>query len=279
MKPPEGFPKFTQPEWPSINQSGSLVPVKAFATIIFFVIRVFAVALAVLLIRSKRNTKQPFVPRLIGVEGFMDAGTVETYLWGSNHGNLRDVSLQSNSDTVSTRSETLSAQQAEDSFSFTLIDTHLLTLTHLQCNTPPLAMFVCGQEREMHRAMLCSYDSKAQTYHRQPNLRTSRRQLEGMRLMNLVSVSLAPHPTTPGVAESPLPNGLQPDIPNTSNHGSQPPVMNRAGRRKTEFLFLVICFVSIPTPPVYDFECIRILGMYRMSSPRHMDLGVVARRV
>ncbi|KAF4484942.1 hypothetical protein CGGC5_v007147 [Colletotrichum fructicola Nara gc5] len=141
MKPPEGFPKFPHPDWPPIDRSGSLVPVKAFATIIFSAIGVFALVLPVLLIRSKRNTKQPFVPRLIGVEGFMDAGTVETYLWGSSHGNLRDVSLQSYSDTVSTPSETLPAQQAEDSFSFTLIDTHLLTVTHLQCNTPPLAMF------------------------------------------------------------------------------------------------------------------------------------------
>ncbi|KAF4907123.1 hypothetical protein CGCF415_v007538 [Colletotrichum fructicola] len=142
IKPPEGFPKFPHPDWPPIDRSGSLVPVKAFATIIFSAIGVFALALPVLLIRSKRNTKQPFVPRLIGVEGFMDAGTVETYLWGSNHGNLRDVSLQSYSDTVNTPSETLPAQPAEDSFSFTLIDTHLLTVTHLQCSTPPLAMFL-----------------------------------------------------------------------------------------------------------------------------------------
>ncbi|KAF5498328.1 hypothetical protein CGCF413_v006445 [Colletotrichum fructicola] len=254
IKPPEGFPKFPHPDWPPIDRSGSLVPVKAFATIIFSAIGVFALALPVLLIRSKRNTKQPFVPRLIGVEGFMDAGTVETYLWGSNHGNLRDVSLQSYSDTVNTPSETLPAQPAEDSFSFTLIDTHLLTVTHLQCSTPPLAMFVCGQEREMHRAMLCSYDPKAQTYHRQANLRTSRRQLEGMRLMDQVSVSLAPHPTITGVAESPLPDGLQPDISNTSNHGRQSPVVERTSRRKTEFLFLVICLLSVNIFRPYDFN-------------------------
>lgn len=260
MKPPEGFPTFPHPDWPPVDRSGSLVPVKAFATIMISVIGVFAFALPALLIGSKRNTKQPFVPRLVGVEGFMNAGTVETYLWGSNHGNLRDVSLQSYSDTVSTPSEILPAHQADGSFSFTLIDTHLLTVTHLQCDTPPLAMFVCGQEREMHRAMLCSYDPKAQTYHRQANLRTSRRQLEGMRLMDQVSVSLAPHPTTPGVAGSPPPDGLQPDISNTSNQGSQSPVMDRPGRWKTELLFLVICLVSTLPPLVYDFNCYSHVG-------------------
>ncbi|KAK2759581.1 hypothetical protein CKAH01_16657 [Colletotrichum kahawae] len=169
---------------------------------VILLIGAFALVLPVMLIRSRRQAKRPFIPRLIGIEGLMDAGTVETYMWGSNHGNLTDVTSQAYTDDLERAPENQSTPQPENSFLFTLVDTHVLTVSHVRCTTPPLAMFVCGQENEMHRTMLCSYDWKTQTYHRQAVLRSHRRKLDEMRLNDRIRFSLASHPTAPRDSET-----------------------------------------------------------------------------
>ncbi|OHF02556.1 hypothetical protein CORC01_02251 [Colletotrichum orchidophilum] len=127
---------------------------------IFFIYRMllglFILHLPIAIIKSRRHFRQPTVPRLIGIEGFVDAGTIEKYLWGFNHGNVKDDTPRAYTDSSENGPRTPNLSSPRGEFTFTLVDTHTFRVVHLECSMPPVAMFVCGEENDMHRAMLCS---------------------------------------------------------------------------------------------------------------------------
>ncbi|CEJ91714.1 hypothetical protein VHEMI07407 [[Torrubiella] hemipterigena] len=129
---------------------------------------------------------------LVGIEGHVDAATVEKHLWGYNHGRLTQVESAPrgkyrDSDSAEGEQEASSSQQpaavrrCAEEFRFTLVDTHMMTVTHITTRKPPVALFVVGSERNYHRAILCSYDWRDNTYERETALRVEARMLDYMR--------------------------------------------------------------------------------------------------
>jgi hypothetical protein len=232
-----------------------------------YVMGVMALLTPIALIVSRASPKQPFKARLIGIEGTVDAGTVERHLWGYNHGNLVDTTPLSYRDTPDelVRDSRPSQQlltgppREEDDFIFTLVDTHLMTVTHCRSSLPPTAMLICGQEAGRQRTLLCSYDWRTQTFHRQTVLRVVRQGgVDQMHRVDRIRFSLAAQPR----ARKGLDDGQQMQLGGTggdlplSAGPQQPqyaaatmvlaPTSGRSWRTwKRELLFLAICLVSI----------------------------------
>lgn len=239
------------------NASGRRGPTDALAIILgsgLSVMAILALVTPVTLIASRGKPKQPFKARLIGIEGTVDAGTAERHLWGYNHGNLVDTTPSFYRDVDGSQESTTSPQlqSPENDFTFTLIDTYLMTVTHCRSSLPPTAMLVCGQEAGMQRTLLCSYDWRTQTFHRQAVLRVKRQGLEQLHRVDRIRFSLAAHPDTnhDGTrgGNNALPTGPdneQPPSAMTTTLGRS--AHNRRGwrTRKRELLFLAICLVRI----------------------------------
>lgn len=213
----------------------------------------FAMLAPVLLISTRNRAKTPFKSRLIGIEGTVDTAWVERHIWGFNHGILTDTTPQSYRDYDGPgRYTTPPTGQGE--FSFTLVDTHMLTLVHIQCSLPPVAMFVCGQENERHRALLCSYDCRTQTFHRQTVLRVSRRDLGQMHRIDGVRFAIASHPTgdctnnNGNLAANPR-LGTEASSVQTMHIDQKAPKHVFRGWR-TELLFFWICIVSVSSASI-----------------------------
>lgn len=207
---------------------------------------ILAALAPVVLITSRTSPKQPFKARLIGIEGTVDGGTIEKHLWGFNHGNLVDTTPSSYSDADEPhRSSSLPLSPGENESSFTLVDTYLMTVTHFRCSLPPTAMLIFGQEAGMQRAILCSYNWRTQTFHRQTVLRVNRQGLDQMHRVDRIPFSLAPHPEFDGALNNGVPLGLeQQQSSMTAPTGKAVP--NRGWRTwKTEFFFFAICLVRI----------------------------------
>ncbi|KAF6817455.1 hypothetical protein CSOJ01_02377 [Colletotrichum sojae] len=123
----------------------------------------FALVAPAMLLKTRTRARQPpkANSRLVGIEGLVDAGTVEKHLWGFNHGNLTD-------DTAFSYGQPLSADGGRF---FTLLDTARMTVTHFQSSDPPIAMLLAEKEGGRWRALLCSYNHKTHTFHREQVLR------------------------------------------------------------------------------------------------------------
>lgn len=208
---------------------------------------IMAVLAPIALIATRGEPKQPFNGRLIGIEGTVDAGTVEEHLWGYNHGNLVvDTTPSSYRDAdESQESRPLRIPSKEDEFIFTLVDTYLMTVTHYRSSLPPTAMLICGQEAGMQRTLLCSYDWRTQTFHRQAVLRVVRQGFDQMHRVERIRFSLAAHPNTnpDGRQSNGLPVGPEQQQP-AAITTALTPVSKRNWRTwKQEILFLAICLV------------------------------------
>lgn len=126
-----------------------------------------------------REPKTRTKARLIGIEGFVGAGQVERYLYGYNFGRLTQTSntpLYRDAD-----GQPLCEGPQQGGLAFTLVDTHSLTVSHFRAFRAPVAMFVCGQEGGMQRALLCSYNAETDTYCRETVLKVRNKVLEQMR--------------------------------------------------------------------------------------------------
>ncbi|KAI1777554.1 hypothetical protein F4818DRAFT_317572 [Hypoxylon cercidicola] len=220
-----------------------------------FALGLFAVLAPVLMISTQTRAKKPLKSRLIGIEGVVDTAWVEKHIWGFNHGILTDTTPQSyRDDDDPGRYTTQPTGQGE--FSFTLVDTHMMTLVHIHCNLPPVAMFICGQENERHRALLCSYDWRTQTFHRQTVLRVGRRDLSQMHQIDRIRFALASPPNYDLTNNSGnLAASLQP-----GTEASSVPTMDidqKATRHvfrgwRTELLFFWMCIIVLDElEPVY----------------------------
>ncbi|KAK2014492.1 hypothetical protein LZ32DRAFT_637081 [Colletotrichum eremochloae] len=212
----------------------------------------------VVLIVSRCQPQPPQKSRLIGLEGMMTASKVAEYLWGFDHGELTTVTYLSYSDNVDSRqSIPLPHRFPRQENVFTLVDTKMMTVTHFHCNRPPVAMFVCGSEGGAQRSLLCSYDWRTQTFHRQTVLRVARQGLDQLHLIDGVQVSLAPHPDASinlpedggnSIPRSPSPQfginelGVRVEEPDWKLRSPQ----GVCRSWKTELLFLALCLVSLP---------------------------------
>ncbi|KAF6789326.1 hypothetical protein CSOJ01_14832 [Colletotrichum sojae] len=121
-----------------------------------------ALSAPVVLLATRTCARRPFKSRLVGIEGVVDAGVLEKYLWGFDHGNLTETTAQSYRE-----SDEMQQESAETRRDFTLLDTHLMTVTHFRSHVPPTAMFVVGEEAGKQRALLCSYNHRTETFHRE----------------------------------------------------------------------------------------------------------------
>ncbi|KAK1856216.1 hypothetical protein CCHR01_01128 [Colletotrichum chrysophilum] len=160
---------------------------------------IFALVAPVMLLRTRTRIRVPATPRLIGIEGFVDLSTLEKHLWGLNHGNLTDSTPLSYQDIGMGQMQSISDEELH---SFTLLDTHLMTVTRFRSSVPPVAMFVVGEEGEKHRTLLCSYDHITQTFHREEVLRCDRRELKKESKLSGVRLSLASQPRRTDVLQS-----------------------------------------------------------------------------
>jgi len=130
-----------------------------------------------------------------GIEGCADIGEVEKCLFGGNHNRLK---WSTNGSMLSrhrlgrvhnqTVHECLPQEPAAASWSkakfdhernlrggierlYTLIDTYSMEATLFWAEVPPTAVFICGSEGGMKRAMLCSFDWKTNSFVRETVVR------------------------------------------------------------------------------------------------------------
>lgn len=202
-----------------------------------------------LLIFNVTATPKSPKARLIGIEGTVNSGTIERYLWGFNWGRLTTVNLV---EDVMTATEI--PDGPEPRHAFTLVDTEELVITHFRCSKPPTAMFIGGHERSMNRALLCSYDWKTQTFHREKVLRVGSRVLDLMRPVDRIRLKLCSSfdtidtlnysSTAEATAEQ---EPLDPDVEAGKSHLSSFQVsatqIARSSRWKIRTIFLLVIFV------------------------------------
>lgn len=125
---------------------------------------------------------------LVGIEGHVDAAAVEKHLWGFNHGRLAQAEsapggggTYSDSDNASASQQPAAvAHRCAEEFKFTLVDTRMMTITHITARRPPVALFIVGSERDHQRAILCSYDWRDNTFERETVLRVEGKMLDYM---------------------------------------------------------------------------------------------------
>jgi len=80
---------------------------------------------------------------------------------------------------------------------FTLIDTYTLTVTTFRAVHPPSVVLVCGREGGAQRALLCSYNYRTQTFHRETVLRMQTEVLDRMARISRFRFSMESQPLSP----------------------------------------------------------------------------------
>lgn len=115
------------------------------------VLATFAISWVV--VRHPANA-QDMHPRFLGIEGHVSSGLVERYPFGSSRGRLVEVSSVSSpryQDTPAT--DSTHSDQME--IGFTVVDTYTMTITRFTAARLPVAVIICGKDREMQRAPCC----------------------------------------------------------------------------------------------------------------------------
>jgi hypothetical protein len=130
-----------------------------------------------------------------GIEGCADIGKVEKCLFGCNHHRLKWSTngsilsrhhlgrLHNENGRECLPEEPAAASWNRDDFKreraarggkerlYTLIDTYSMEATLFWAEVPPTAVFICGSEGGMKRAMLCSFDWKTNSFVRETVVR------------------------------------------------------------------------------------------------------------
>ena len=130
-----------------------------------------------------------------GIEGCADIGKVEKCLFGGNHHRLKWSTngsmlsrhhlgrLHNENGRECLPQEPEAAQWTRNRFEeeraarggierlYTLIDTYSMEATLVWAEVPPTAVFICGSEGGMKRAMLCSFDWKTNSFVRETVVR------------------------------------------------------------------------------------------------------------
>jgi hypothetical protein len=151
---------------------------------------------------------------LLGLEGVADIVWLEQQLFGICQGRLKwaaNGSTQSRhhpkTDAEHLNDECEAMQPSEDAMPvdsnrddlppdhlFTLVDTYSMTAMVIRAVHPPSVALVCGQEGGMQRVLLCSYDYRTQTFHRETVVRMPTKVLDRMDRVNKFRFSMTNMP-------------------------------------------------------------------------------------
>jgi hypothetical protein len=151
---------------------------------------------------------------LLGLEGVADIVWLEQQLFGICQGRLKwaaNGSTQSRhhpkTDAEHLSDECEAMQPSEDAMPvdsnrddlppdhlFTLVDTYSMTAMVIRAVHPPSVALVCGQEGGMQRVLLCSYDYRTQTFHRETVVRMPTKVLDRMDRVNKFRFSMTNMP-------------------------------------------------------------------------------------
>ncbi|KAJ3493073.1 hypothetical protein NLG97_g4970 [Lecanicillium saksenae] len=175
---------------------------------------------------------------LVGIEGHVDAATIERHLWGFNHGRLSQTQLCSADyqDDEPNAGATLQGPKSQvEQPKFTLIDTHMMTVTHISTRKPPVAVFAVGSENGMQRVLLCSYDWRDDTFERETVLRVETPMLDQMKRIGKFRLRLQP-----------LEDDYVPAA-RAAIKAEDKLTSDSIPTWKLEFLFLIIVFLGIQT--------------------------------
>jgi hypothetical protein len=184
--------------------------------------------------------------RIMGLEGKVDAASLERHLWGFNWGRLKTVAL----DADEANTAACAPGIVGDERIFTLVDTYELTVTYFRSKAPPTALFIAGHEGGHVRGILCSFDWKSNTFHREKVLRLGSRAYDMMRPVDRIRLSMtrrlpASQPVLETVAEPVLSPLVDVEAANISSRSAPSTVPNS---KHTSFtgrgLFLFIMLVS-----------------------------------
>jgi hypothetical protein len=146
---------------------------------------------------------------LLGLEGVADIEWLEQQLFGISQGRLK---WATNGSTQSRHRQKSTGEYIEDECEatepsldplpqtrddlppdhlFTIVDTYAMTAMVIRAVHPPSVALVCGQEGGMRRALLCSYDYKTQTFHRETVVRMPTKVLDRMDRVNKFRFSMS----------------------------------------------------------------------------------------
>ncbi|KAK7542641.1 uncharacterized protein J3D65DRAFT_664993 [Phyllosticta citribraziliensis] len=149
--------------------------------------------------------------RLVGVEGRIDLGIVESYLFGFNQGRLKwdkngssldfdDLGRPRWGSLERGKGET-AGKNGPDQYGmrlFTLIDTFTMKATPFRARRPPTTLIICGQQGGMQRALLCSYNHRNRTFSRETVIRLSTLVLDRIARIDRFSLALRRQGDGPG---------------------------------------------------------------------------------
>lgn len=139
-------------------------------------------------------------PGFYGFEGYMPVEEIERYIFGFTRGILTwsphassPLSVRKHTgdgwiipqdpcDDPDTKKKVSSACEAGpgDMRVFTLVDTYSMTVTLFEARRPPEALFLCGSEGGMQRALACSFEWTTLTFYKETVLRLETRVLSRM---------------------------------------------------------------------------------------------------
>ncbi|KAI0015294.1 hypothetical protein F4780DRAFT_773650 [Xylariomycetidae sp. FL0641] len=123
------------------------------------------------------NTQALFV----GFEGEIDIGVTEQLLFGFNNGaSQARVGLPSRESKANQNASPAEPSRNEPGSLFTIVNTYCMTATAISVRRPPTVVLVCGQEGGMHRAVLCSYDWRRDSFARETVIRVKTKDLDRM---------------------------------------------------------------------------------------------------
>lgn len=146
---------------------------------------------------------------LLGLEGVADIEWLEQQLFGISQGRLK---WAANGSTQSRHAQKNTGDYLEDECEakepsleplpqtrddlppdhlFTIVDTYAMTAMVIRAVHPPSVALVCGQEGGMRRTLLCSYDYKTQTFHRETVVRMPTKVLDRMDRVNKFRFSMS----------------------------------------------------------------------------------------
>lgn len=176
---------YSQQPGPQRDQLSSLatlgIEIVIFACSLALVVALFIPAF---LLHLQQGDVYSTQARFFGIEGRPDLHEVERALIGADHAQLSTRSPDGGRQPPST------AACPPELRCFTLIDTFTFTATTFYANEPPAVVMVCGRERGMLRALLCSYDWATQNFKRETTMRLEAVVLERMPRMDRLRLLL-----------------------------------------------------------------------------------------
>lgn len=187
-------------------------PAVAIGVILFLIGIVIMAFLPIWILGMYRGKIWGTQAHLLGLEGVADVEWLEQQLFGISQGRLK---WAANGSTQSRHQQKVTGEYLEDECEakepsedplpqvrddlppdhlFTIVDTYAMTAMVIRAVHPPSVALVCGQEGGMRRALLCSYDYKTQTFHRETVVRMPTKVLDRMDRVNKFRFSMSNMP-------------------------------------------------------------------------------------